>query len=535
MRTAAYLRYSSDQQRDASIRDQLRNIETYCDRQGWQKPLVFQDEAVSGARSDRPGYRALIKAARDRQFEVLLVDDLSRLSRDHIEAAQAVRLLKFLGVRLIGVSDGLDTARNGYKLETGMRGLMAELYLDDLAEKTHRGLMGQALDGYSAGGLPYGYASVHDGHGHRRVILEEQAQWVRWMFDRYIRGHSPRAIAAELNALGIPSARGKTWCLTAIYPDAKHVGILGNPIYNGRQIWNRTKWIKDPSTGRRKRILRPESEWVITEHPELKIVDDDTWSAARDRALKTRARTARQRENLRRASISGGRGPKYLFSGLLRCACCGSSYVVVDRYRYGCSAHKDRGSAACSNSIKVPRDAIERTLLAGIKEELLSDRAYRAFESEVRRLLKTAQPDIGEARRAAAKAQAEVDNIIGAIRQGIITPATKQALEEAEGRLDAAKRRIKEIEAWQPTQMLPRAKQIYRGLAERLERIEDIADAREALRSILGEEIKLVPENGVLWAELKGGCAALSQITVVAGAGYVRYLTPLRWRIWPPT
>jgi DNA invertase Pin-like site-specific DNA recombinase len=153
--------------------------------------MVFQDEAVSGARNDCPGYRALIEAARDRQFEVLLVDDLSRLSRDHVESAQAVRLLKFLGVRLIGVSDGLDTARNGYKLETSVRGLMAELYLDDLAEKTHRGLMGQALDGYRAGGLPNGYTSVYDGHGYRRVILEDQAKWVRWIFERYIRGYYP--------------------------------------------------------------------------------------------------------------------------------------------------------------------------------------------------------------------------------------------------------------------------------------------------------------------------------------------------------
>ncbi len=101
-----------------------------------------------------------------------------------------------------------------------------------------------------------------------------------------------------------------------------------------------------------------------------------------------------------------------------------------------------------------------------------------------------------------------------------MTPATKQAIEDAEARLEEAERRMKEIEDWRRTQMSPRAKQIYRTLAERLERIEDVADAREAPKSILGEKIKLVPENGHLWAELKGGHAALSQITVVAGAGF---------------
>ena len=118
-------------------------------------------------------------------FEVLLVDDLSRLSRDHIESAQTIRMLKYAGIRVIGVSDGTDTARDSYKLETGLRGLMSEFYLDDLAKKTHRGLMGQALDGYSAGGLPYGYDSHHDGKGYRRSINVEEAEWVRFIFQRY--------------------------------------------------------------------------------------------------------------------------------------------------------------------------------------------------------------------------------------------------------------------------------------------------------------------------------------------------------------
>lgn len=538
MRTAAYARYSSDAQREASIRDQLRNVQEFCARQGWPAPVVFEDLAISGSRSDRPGYRELFAAANKKAFDVLLVDDFSRLARDHVEAAQAVRLLKFLGIRLIGVSDGLDTARSSYKLETGMRGLMAELYLDDLADKTHRGLMGQALDGYSAGGLPYGYASEHDGRGFRRVILEAQAEWVRWMFDRYTRGHSPRAIAAELNRLGVPTARGGQWSISAIYPDAKHVGVLANPLYNGRQVWNRTKWIKDPATGRRKRQLRPESEWVITDHPELKIIDDDTWQAARDRAQAIRNHTAKQREASSNPIARGGRGPKYLFTGLLRCGACGGAYVIVDRYRYGCAIHKDRGDAACGNRIKVPRAHVEAVLLAKIKQDLLSDEAYKVFEAAVRELLRQSQPDPAAAQRAVARAQKEVDNLMAAIRQGIISPSVTQALAESERNLEDAKRQLKAIRDYQPAQILPRAKEIYRNLVERLQNIEDTTATREALRNVLGEEIKLVPEGDQLWAELSGAIiGALSQITVVAGAGFGRYLQiaqPVRWLLWPP-
>ena len=123
-------------------------------------PVLFRDDAISGTRNDRPGYRALVKALEDKSFDVLLVDDYGRLTRDHIEAAMFIRLLKFRGLRLIGVNDGLDTDRDGYKIETGIRGLMHEGYIDELAKKTHRGLMGQALSGFSPGGLPVGYRST---------------------------------------------------------------------------------------------------------------------------------------------------------------------------------------------------------------------------------------------------------------------------------------------------------------------------------------------------------------------------------------
>ncbi len=88
MKTAAYCRYSSDSQREASIRDQLRNIENYCARMGWPMPTLYKDEAISGARQDRPGYQAMLEAAQAGRIDVLLVDDLSRLSRDSLEPAR---------------------------------------------------------------------------------------------------------------------------------------------------------------------------------------------------------------------------------------------------------------------------------------------------------------------------------------------------------------------------------------------------------------------------------------------------------------
>jgi len=517
MRTAAYLRYSSDAQRDASIRDQLRNVEAHCARAAWPSPAVYQDQAISGARNDRPGYQAMLAAAESGLIDVLLVDDLSRLSRDHIESAQAIRRLKFAGVRVIGVSDGVDTARSGYKLEAGLRGLMGELYLDELAAKTHRGLMGQALDGYSAGGLPYGYRSVHDGNGHKRVIDDAQSQWVRFVFERYAAGASVRQIADELNRQGVPSPRGGTWAHSALYPDAKGVGMLGNPIYAGRQVWNRTAWVKDPETGRRRRTMRPRTEWVIVESPELAIIDADTWNECEARTRAQQRATAGRRA---KGKGAGGRGPKYLFSGLLKCGVCGGAYVIQTPTQYGCATHKDRGPSVCANRLKVKRATIEAVLLAGVKRELLSDDAYRAFESEARALLKAERPDPASARRRLAQAQKELGNLMAAIKAGIITATTKEALQDAERQADDARAELQAIERFEPSQILPRAREIYRDLVASLEAVEDVSAAREALRQIIGD-VRLVPEDGALTAEMQSaGLAGALQITVVAGARF---------------
>ena len=122
MRVAAYARFSSAMQREASLEDQLRNCRAHAARMGWPAPEEFTDAAISGSRDDRPAYRRML--ARAAEFDVILVDDLSRLSRDSVEAARVLRRMAFHGVRVVGVSDGTDTARDGHELDTGVRALI---------------------------------------------------------------------------------------------------------------------------------------------------------------------------------------------------------------------------------------------------------------------------------------------------------------------------------------------------------------------------------------------------------------------------
>lgn len=509
MRTAAYARYSSDAQREASLEDQLRNCRAYCERMGWPDPVAYTDAAISGARSDRPGYRALLNDAG--RFDVILVDDLSRLSRDSIESAKAVKRLTFAGVRLIGVSDGVDTGRKSHKADVGLRGLMSELYLDDLAEKTHRGLKGRALAGASAGGLPYGYTAPSIG---ARAIHDGQAAIVRRIFAEYLAGATPRAIAAGLNRDGIPSPRGGTWAMTAIRGDLRRgIGILANPIYVGRPVWNRSRFVKHPDTGRRIRQERDPSEWVHQEAPELAIVDEATWQAAQ----------ARQRGcSVPSGRPGAGRPPRHLLSGILRCGACGGPMVVIDRYQYGCATAKDRGT--CTSSLRFRRIDAEHALLAGVRETFLTDEAFQRYQRALTAALKRKAPDTDSAKRKLADAERVHANLMAAIRAGIITPSTKAELLSAEAAVREARDALDGLAKLQPSTVVPRARERWRGIVEALaDKSRNLPAARQALREVLGDTVRVVRnENGDPVAEI---AASMSQINVVAGAGFALYLT----------
>src|SRR5262249_8954187 len=162
-RCAIYARYSSDLQSPTSIEDQQRLCRAYAERQGWTVVSAFEDAALSGFGIEhRSGYQRLLAEALSSPlaFEVILVEDLSRLTRDMAELLRVTTRLRLKGVELVGVSDGIATDRQGAKMQLAVKGLVNELYLDDLRDKTHRGLSGSVARGLSAGGRLYGYHTV---------------------------------------------------------------------------------------------------------------------------------------------------------------------------------------------------------------------------------------------------------------------------------------------------------------------------------------------------------------------------------------
>ena len=378
-RAALYARYSSDLQSAASIDDQFRICREHAERSGWMVAGGYRDAAASGASMIlRPGVQALLEDARRGAFDVVVAEALDRVSRDQADIAALFKHLQFAGVMIVTLAE--DEIN---ELHVGFKGTMNALFLKDLAAKTHRGLRGRIEQGRSGGGLCYGYdvARAMDFAGEpirgERTVNEREAAVVRRVFRDYAAGVSPRAIAKRLNDEDLPGPSGKLWNDFAIRGYAKGgTGLLNNELYIGRLVWNRRRYVKNPATGKRVSRLNPPEAWIVTDVPELRIVDDALWQSVKDRQgelVEQRATAIAAARQARANGLNGTHRPRHLLSGLLECGVCGGPFTSRGQDRYGCSNHVMNGS--CANKRGIQRTLIEGRVLAGLKEKLMAPEA----------------------------------------------------------------------------------------------------------------------------------------------------------------
>ncbi len=521
MRAVLYARYSTDLQSAASIADQHRALREALPRLGFREAGAFSDAAVSGSSWARPGLDAALAEIEAGRADVLFAEALDRISRDLEQVARIAKRVAFRGARIVTLSEGEIGA-----LHIGLSGTMAQLYLEQLAEKTRRGLRGVVAEGRIAAGRAYGYRPTAE-RGRFEIVAEE-AEIVRRIMREYAAGISPRTIAKTLNAGGIPGPRGGAWKGNTILGDrALGTGIINNRIYVGEIVWNRSTWRKNPRTGRRQPFQLPEDQWVVTSADHLRIVDDALWQAVR----------ARQGDMVKRGSV---KRPTRPLSGLLVCGCCGHRMTIVGRDRYGCPIAKEQG--LCSNGRTVLAVDAERRVLEGLRAHLCHPEAVaayaRAYVDERKRLRAAAAGRERELRRELGELEREQDRIVTTI--GRVPEAAVDALAARLGvvaeRIVELKAEVAELPAGDPVVDLQRfsGEHLARNLDALWARLgDDPVDAAEA-RSALGaliSRIKVEPESkrGQYSLVIEGDLAAFMGLArggeafsdlLVAGAGF---------------
>jgi site-specific DNA recombinase len=513
LRCAIYARYSTDKQNPLSIDDQIRKCREFAARNGWEAldAHVYSDEAISGATDDRCGLKNLLETAtaQAHSLDVILVDDTSRLSRKLADSLRIFEQLRFSGVRLIFVSQGIDTDSEQAEVLLATHGIVDSLYIRELAKKTHRGVEGRALQGFHTGGRCFGYRGVPiqdptraDCYGRPQIvgvklaIHQEQAAIVQRIFSDYAAGDSIKTIAKKLNAEGVTSPapyrgqRHPSWAPSAISV------MLHNERYRGTAVWNRTRKILDPKTGRRVQRLRPRTEWTVVETPHLRIISEQLWQAAKSRLASVNA------------SFSSGRAAglcsrsytaRYLFSGFMKCGLCGSNVVLISGRggvgwaKYGCPLHQNRG--ICANALVVRRDRIEQELISGLQREVLREDvaafALEEFKRQLRARLEDTRSHLAVMRQKREKLKSEIGNLARAIAEGHNSSALLEELGKRERDLDGISEELLAADG--------------RGLDARLQEIEEFVQKRlQDIRGLLFADVSRAK------AELSKHCTAIT-------------------------
>lgn len=520
MLAALYARYSTDKQSEASIVDQLRVCERLAERHGFTISARFSDAAISGGTSQRPAYQAMLEAARRGELGVIVAEDTSRLWRNLAEQAPRLAELADLGVHV--VTYDLDTRVESAGMLGAVLGASSEAYRREIGRRTRRGLEGRARAQRPTGGRAYGYVSAADSPTDDRAIDERQAETVRWIFDRFADGDSLRAIASDLNARGVPSP-GATWNRTERTRDrlwrvsALHT-LLQNELYVGRLIWNRARWVRSATDSRKRRYVEnPRSEWIVHERPDLAIVDRATFAAAQARF--------RERAELYRPG-PGGR-PRYLLSGLLRCAECGGAYVIATHkpVRYGCGTHRQAGPVGCANRLLVAKDVAETKILERIRGRILSPEAIAHAVKVIRQLAKADSAEVSPAPNL-GRIDAQIVELERLQAAGVLSA-------EIAGAGLSQARRERAAAAMPPKRVDLAAFGAEREYVETVDAMreaiesDDMLAARDALKAVLGP-IPLHAREGHLYAALDEDRILLvagSLTGMVAGARFLLQLT----------
>ena len=343
---------ASTRHQDASVGDQTKQVERWCLEHGYpfDPNLVWADDGVSGAESERPGLLGLLAYVQRHPQPgdgVVVVWARDRLTRDEDPRT--------------GLVLELEIERAGWRLEfLSGQGTSGDVLVDSLlatvehhksgkenvarAQAATRGLINRALSGKASGRIPYGYARrVVSPDGRARVVPRtssfraapgEVVEWVpgdplevktvQRVFELYLSGKSTAKIAGLLNADRLPSPRGKRWGDTVV------LGLLRNTSYVGRVRWNKKtqgryfkivggKGVRRTSVRSRTEPNPEEHVITIEDHHEA-IVDADDFEATQRLLVKQRRRSGKQRQ---RAKLSP-------LNGIVRCGCCGTGMRHTD-------------------------------------------------------------------------------------------------------------------------------------------------------------------------------------------------------------
>ncbi len=445
MIAAIYARKSTEQtgvsEEEKSVTRQIECARAYAVKRGWTvaEDHVCVDDGISGAEFvKRPGFIRLMNALKPRPpFQVLIMSEESRLGREQIETAYALKQIMDAGVRVFFYLEDrertLDTAMD--KVMLSLTNFAGEMERERAKQRTFDAMLRKAKAGHVTGGKVYGYDNqdVCSSDGRRlhvlRVVNQKEAAVVRRVFEMYAASLGITRIAKRLNGEGVPAPRQgpNGWAPSAVRE------MLHRPLYRGEIQWGEYQKVVRGGTMQRRR--REEKDWVRLEAPDLQIVPPDLWNAVHARLARAKDRAHPTFRDL---------DSKYLLTGMARCASCGGPMSVVGHNHsrkkgkfYACSYYWKRGSSICKNSLVVEQELTDQVVLKAIADALDERMLAVAVEKALERLRAGQEAKLD--RRSAIERElslieAHEEHLVDAIANGDPAPPLLKRLKAGEAR-----------------------------------------------------------------------------------------------------
>jgi len=324
---ALYARVSTHQQeQEATIESQIAAVEAFAQVQGYRlsKELYFLDEAVSGAKLDRPALDHLRDVVAEGLFEVVLCLSPDRLARNY--AHQWVLLNEFqrAGVQVVFINQPPVENNPQSQLFFGIQGLFSEYERAMITERLRRGKLYRVRQGQLVNPLaPYGYRyiPVSEPDGGRWEIDSREAPVVCQIYQWYIQGNGTTIwqIVERLNTLGTQAPpRAKRWQYSTVQSILKQSGYTGQAYYNRTRVCHdgvgRPKLQGRGKQQHPKHVLRPHEEWIPVTVPA--ILTQDVWECAQERLAMNQ-----------KFAVRNSKKRFYLLRSLLVCGVCGHTLV----------------------------------------------------------------------------------------------------------------------------------------------------------------------------------------------------------------
>ena len=402
MKAVIYARYSSDNQREASIEGQIRECTAFAEKNGITVLRHYIDRAISAKTDNRPEFQNMIKDSNKKLFGMIIVWKLDRFARNRYDSARYKAQLKKNGVKVISATEVISDGAEGIILESMLEGF-AEYYSVDLSEKVVRGMTDNALKCmFNGGTLPMGY--VIDAEQHFQID-PVTAPYILDAFKQYDEGATMKQIWDWLNEQGMKNTRGNPLTFNSIQHLLKNRRYIGEYQYRD--------------------ILIPDGIPAIVPKDLF-----DRVQAKMEKNKKAPAHHKAEDDCLLTTKLFCG------YCGTYLCGESGTSRTGVVHHYYKCVSVKKKRKECHKKPVK--KGWIEDLVVSETMKMIMDDDATEAIVSMLMALQEQDNTNIPLYERQLQETNTKIRNLLNAIQQGILTKSTKASLEE----LEAAKEEL---------------------------------------------------------------------------------------------